>query len=123
MHVRIMTWNIHKCIGFDGRFRPQRVIDVIRRHAPDVLLIQEVDRGVPRSQRLFLDHLIAEEAGYPYHAWSQNHTLKEGGYGNATLSRFPIRRRSTTFLPSSSVGAGATERSRKGLPRSIFSRT
>lgn len=88
-----MTWNIHKAIGFDGRFRPGRVIEVVRHHDPDVLFMQEVDRGVPRSRRLHLDRFVAEEAGYPYYAWAQNHSLKLGGYGNATLSRFPIRRK------------------------------
>lgn len=88
-----MSWNIHRAIGVDGRFRPERVIEVVRHHDPDVLLLQEVDRDVPRSRRLRLDQLIAKEAGYPSHAWAQGHVLKEGSYGNATLSRFPITKR------------------------------
>jgi len=91
--LRLMSWNIHRAIGVDRRFRPERVVEVIRHHDPDILLMQEVDRGVPRSRRLWLDHLIAKEAGYPYHSWAQAHVLKEGSYGNATLSRFPITKR------------------------------
>jgi len=93
MLLRLMTWNIHRCIGLDRRFSPSRVIDTIRHHDPDILLMQEVDRGVPRSRKLYLDHLIADELGYEYHTWSQAHVLKEGSYGNATLSRFPIVKR------------------------------
>jgi endonuclease/exonuclease/phosphatase family metal-dependent hydrolase len=93
MLLRLMTWNIHRCIGLDRRFAPERVLDTLRHHDPDVLLLQEVDRGVPRSKRLFLDHLIAQEMGYEYHTWSQGHVLKKGSYGNATLSRHPIVKR------------------------------
>ncbi|RMH02276.1 MAG: endonuclease [Planctomycetota bacterium] len=93
MRIRVMSWNIHRAIGMDRRFRPERVAAVIRHHDPDLLLLQEVDRGVPRSRRLWLDHWLARETGYPYHAWAQAHVLQEGSYGNATLSRLPIRRR------------------------------
>lgn len=93
MRLRLVTWNIHRCIGQDRRFRPDRVIEVLRHHQPDVVLLQEVDRGVPRSQRHFLDHIIAEALNYPWHAWAQGHVLREGSYGNATLSRFPIVKR------------------------------
>lgn len=88
-----MSWNIHRAIGMDRRFRPERVIEVIRHHAPDILLMQEVDRGAPRSRCLWLDHWIAKEADYPFHAWAQAHVLTEGAYGNATLSRLPMTKR------------------------------
>ncbi len=98
MQIRLLTWNIHKCIGMDRRFDPDRVAEVIRHHQPDVLLLQEVDRGVPRSRRLALDLFLAEATGYPFHAWQGTHHLTEGAYGNAVLSRFPIRRKRTLDL-------------------------
>ncbi|MDA0668103.1 MAG: endonuclease/exonuclease/phosphatase family protein [Planctomycetota bacterium] len=93
MKLSLMTWNIHRCIGLDRRFDPDRVIETLRHHKPDILLLQEVDRGVPRSKKIFLDHLIAEAMEYPYHTWSEAHVLKQGSYGNATLSKFPIVKR------------------------------
>ncbi|MFK5954820.1 MAG: endonuclease/exonuclease/phosphatase family protein [Planctomycetota bacterium] len=93
MQLRLMTWNIHRCIGLDRCFDPDRVIEALRHHQPDILLLQEVDRGVPRSKKLYLDHLIAEAMDYPFHTWSQAHVLKQGSYGNATFSRFPIVKR------------------------------
>ena len=28
MHLRVVSWNIHKCVGgTDGRYEPQRIID------------------------------------------------------------------------------------------------
>lgn len=93
MKLSFMTWNIHRCIGLDRRFDPERVMETIRHHQPDILLLQEVDRGVPRSKKLYLDHLLASELDYPYHTWSEAHVLKQGSYGNATLSKFPIVKR------------------------------
>jgi len=90
---RILTWNIHKAIGMDRRFDPQRVAEVIRHHRPDIALLQEVDRDVPRSRRTDLAVVLAGLGGFPYHCFAQNVALKEGGYGNAILSRFPIRRK------------------------------
>lgn len=93
MRLRLMSWNIHRAIGVDRRFKPERVARVIDHHQPDVLLLQEVDRFVPRSQRLHLAEVLAEACRYPYHSWAEAHVLAEGSYGNATLSRLPIRRR------------------------------
>lgn len=93
MRATFVSWNIHRCVGLDRRFDPDRVVEVIRHYRPDVLFLQEVDRGVPRSRRLWLDHWIAKELDYPYYAWAQAHALKEGSYGNATLSRWPIVKR------------------------------
>ncbi len=88
-----MTWNIHRAIGMDRRFKPERVAEVVRHHQPDVLLLQEVDRGVPRSRRMWLDHYLAEACDYPFHSWAQARVLQEGSYGNATLSRLPFQKR------------------------------
>jgi endonuclease/exonuclease/phosphatase family metal-dependent hydrolase len=93
MQLRFMTWNIHRAIGMDRKFAPERIVEVIRHHDPDVLLLQEVDRGVPRSRRLWLDNEIARLAEFEYHTWAQAHVLKEGSYGNAVLSRYPISKR------------------------------
>ena len=57
MRLRIMSYNIHRAIGVDRRFRPQRIVRIAEHHAPDVLLLQEVDDGVPRSRRRTLSIL------------------------------------------------------------------
>lgn len=93
MRLRILSWNIHRCVGLDRRFDPDRVVEVLRHHQADVILLQEVDRGVPRSRRLLLDHLLAKALEFPWSSWAEAHVLREGAYGNATLSRFPIIKR------------------------------
>jgi endonuclease/exonuclease/phosphatase family metal-dependent hydrolase len=90
--IRILSYNIHRAIGVDRRFRPDRVARVIEHHDPDVVLLQEVDEGVPRSRELDLGRELAEMLGYEHFAIGHNVSLRKGRYGNATLSRFPIVR-------------------------------
>ena len=92
MKLRILTYNIHRAIGLDRRFKPERIEQIISDHAPDIVLLQEVDEGVPRSRELAMAHEIAGNLGYPHYAMGHNVTLRKGHYGNATLSRFPIQR-------------------------------
>lgn len=92
MHLRVMTYNIHRAIGVDRRFRPERIVDIVRHHDADIVLLQEVDEGAPRSRELDLARELAEDLGYPHFAVGHNVTLRKGRYGNATLSRWPIVR-------------------------------
>ena len=41
-HLRIATYNIHKCRGLDGRVRPQRIVEVLRELDADLIALQEV---------------------------------------------------------------------------------
>lgn len=90
MRFRVMTYNIHRAIGIDRRFRPDRVTRIIETYEPDIVLLQEVDDGVPRSRRLDLARELAQSSGYPHLAIGHNVTLRKGRYGNATLSRHRI---------------------------------
>lgn len=92
MRLRIMTYNIHRAIGVDRRFRPDRIVRIAEHHAPDVLLLQEVDQGVPRSRERDLGRDLAEALGFRYFVVGHNVSLRKGRYGNATLSRYPILR-------------------------------
>ncbi|MGQ0553673.1 MAG: endonuclease/exonuclease/phosphatase family protein [Planctomycetota bacterium] len=93
LRLRLLTWNIHKGIGgLDRRYAPGRIVGVLQHYAADVVLLQEVDQGVPRSGLDRQAELLADRAGYPHVAFGSNVCLKSGCYGNATLSRFPILR-------------------------------
>jgi endonuclease/exonuclease/phosphatase family metal-dependent hydrolase len=86
------TYNIHRAIGLDRRFRPDRIASVLEHHAADVVLLQEVDEGVPRSRELDLARELAHALGYQHFAVGHNVSLRKGRYGNATLSRYPVIR-------------------------------
>lgn len=92
MDLRILSYNIHRAIGVDRRFRPERIAKVLAHYDADIVLPQEVDVGVPRSRELNLALELAERLLYPYSAVGLNVQLRKGMYGNATLSRFPIAR-------------------------------
>ena len=92
MQLRIVTYNIHRAIGLDRQFRLDRVVAILAHHAADVVLLQEVDDGAPRSGHLNLALEISQALGFPYLAVGHNVRLRQGRYGNATLSRFPILR-------------------------------
>ena len=91
MHFRIATYNIHKGIGgLDRRYRPERIVETLQRYDPDIVLMQEVDDGVPRSSSDCQVELFAEALDMKHHAFQRNVKLKRGHYGNAILSRFPL---------------------------------
>jgi endonuclease/exonuclease/phosphatase family metal-dependent hydrolase len=92
VRFRVVTYNIHRCIGVDRRFKPERVVEILDHHDGDVVLLQEVDEGAPRSRELDLARELAEAAGYAHYAVGHNVSLRKGRYGNCTLSRFPIAR-------------------------------
>ncbi len=90
MKFRVLTYNIHRAIGVDRRFRPERIARIIETYDADIVLLQEVDEGVPRSREMDLARELASDLGFPHHAVGHNVTLRKGRYGNATLSRYPI---------------------------------
>jgi endonuclease/exonuclease/phosphatase family metal-dependent hydrolase len=92
VRFKVLTYNIHRAIGVDRRFRPDRIVKVVTHHDPDIVLLQEVDEGAPRSQELDLAKELAASCGYDHYAVGHNVNLRRGRYGNATLSRFPIER-------------------------------
>ena len=44
--LRIATWNVHSCIGIDGRHSPDRVRRLTRSIGADIVALQEVDSRV-----------------------------------------------------------------------------
>lgn len=64
--LRIMTYNIHGAVGMDGRFSMERIARVIARHRPDIVALQEVDVGRPRSDRLDQAALLADRLGMTF---------------------------------------------------------
>src|SRR6266540_7410723 len=88
--LRVMTYNIHVGVGMDKKLDLQRIADVINARHPDLVGLQEVDRGVERTQRVDEIAEIARLTRMDY-AFAFNLRYQGGQYGVAILSRFPIR--------------------------------
>jgi endonuclease/exonuclease/phosphatase family metal-dependent hydrolase len=86
----VMTYNVHSSIGMDGKISPLRIAKVIDQCNPDIVALQELDSGRVRTEMTDQAHLIALTLNMKYHFHSSIQ-LEEGEYGNAVLSRFPIR--------------------------------
>jgi endonuclease/exonuclease/phosphatase family metal-dependent hydrolase len=108
MRIRLMTYNIHRAIGTDSKFRPERIVAILRRYDADIVLLQEVDVGHPRSKQMNLAAHFARELGFAHHALGLNVFYRHGKYGNATLSHFPIsRQRNIDLTLGGTKGRGA----------------
>jgi endonuclease/exonuclease/phosphatase family metal-dependent hydrolase len=92
VRLRLLSYNIHRAIGVDRRFMPERVASIIGYYNPDIAMLQEVDEGAPRSRELDLARELARALDFQHYAIGHNVRLRRGRYGNATLSRWPIRR-------------------------------
>jgi len=95
--LRVMTYNIHHAEGVDGKIDVLRIAELIRHEQADIIALQEVDRGVERTQRRDLSAELAALSGMSC-VFSNNYTFQGGEYGNALLTRFPIKRWSNTHL-------------------------
>jgi len=88
--MRLLSWNIHKCIGGrDRRYSLQRVLDCIDHEQPDLICLQEVDRLVRRSSFDDQPRLLARGLGM-CPVFQSNVTVGDGTYGNLVLSRYPM---------------------------------
>lgn len=92
MKLRVVTYNVHKCIGgIDRRYNPNRIRDTVAHYDPDVVLMQEVDADCSRSNGDRQVDLLGDLLGFRHRTWFPNVRVRGGGlYGNAILSRFPL---------------------------------
>jgi endonuclease/exonuclease/phosphatase family metal-dependent hydrolase len=84
---RVMTWNIHGAICPSGRHDLQRAIDLIRRHDPDVVAIQEVE-GRNRPESLPFTTLRDSLGGHAVEAPTMR--AADGCYGHMIISRWKL---------------------------------
>ncbi|GAA5482960.1 endonuclease/exonuclease/phosphatase family protein [Haloferula sargassicola] len=87
--LRVATYNVHSCVGLDGRVRPDRIARIINSLAPDLIGLQEIDVHRPRSGGLDQAHEIARrlDMEHVFHSMLEEHDER---YGIAILSRHPF---------------------------------
>ncbi|WP_169974359.1 endonuclease/exonuclease/phosphatase family protein [Tautonia rosea] len=103
IRLRILTYNINHGEGIDSRIDLNRITSVIQHAQPDLVALQEVDRGMARTGRLDQARLLASRLGMEY-VFGENFEFLGGSFGNAVLSRVPITEHRNHLLPSPAGG-------------------
>src|SRR5688572_9491457 len=88
--LRVMSYNIHHGEGLDKRLDLERIAEVITDASADIVGLHEVDRGCERTQKRDLPAELAQLTGMKV-VFEKNISYQGGEYGNAVLSRFPIK--------------------------------
>ena len=87
---RIVSYNVHRCLGVDGKLSPKRIADVIAACEPDIVALQELDVGRARTGAIDQAHSIAEALGMQMHFHPALRVMEEQ-YGDAILTARPSR--------------------------------
>jgi endonuclease/exonuclease/phosphatase family metal-dependent hydrolase len=98
--LRIMTYNVHRCVGSDGQADPRRIAEVIAACQPDVVALQELDVGRLRTGGIDQAHAIAHSLGMSVH-FNPALQIEEELYGDAILAALPMRLVKAGPLPGS----------------------
>lgn len=96
--VRVMTYNVHSCIGMDSKIDPERIARVIAQYQPDIVALQEVDVGKSRTGDVDQAQRIAQYLQMDFH-FSPTIRHAEEFYGDAILTHLPMQLVKASPLP------------------------
>ena len=99
VNLTALSFNIHSALGRGDRLGLSQIANEIRAWDPDVVLLQEVDRGRHHSAETDQPGYLAEQLGMEV-AFGVNVNFGRAEYGVATLSKYPIVSQSNTHLPN-----------------------
>lgn len=89
-HLRVMSYNVHGCLGMDGKISTHRIAQIIERYDPAVIALQEIDIHRSRSRHEHQAEMLAHELGMYYH-FTPTVAQENEQYGDAILSKYPIK--------------------------------
>jgi endonuclease/exonuclease/phosphatase family metal-dependent hydrolase len=87
--VRVMTWNIHGAVGRNPRFDLARVVELIGRHQPDIVALQEIDSRRAELAGTNPFDMLQRALG-SHGIGAKTITTADGDYGQALFSRWPL---------------------------------
>ncbi len=87
--VRLVSYNIHRCVGRDGVYDAGRVARVLEPLEADVVALQEVDTGVNSDGEFGPLGELSRRLDMQV-VWGPTMTRRDGAYGNALLTCRPI---------------------------------
>jgi endonuclease/exonuclease/phosphatase family metal-dependent hydrolase len=103
VRLRVLCYNIHHAEGVDRQLDLDRIARVIKSVEPDLVALQEVDQNAARTRSIDQPAELARLTGM-HVAFGPNIELQGGHYGNAVLSRFPIKSHKNHLLPNRDNG-------------------
>ena len=95
---RIVTYNVHRCVGNDRRLDVGRIADVLAALEPDIVALQELDVRRRRTGHVDQAHEIGERLEMSCH-FHPAFRVEEELYGDAILTSLPERLVKTGPLP------------------------
>ena len=95
---RIVTYNVHRCVGNDRQLDVARIAEVLARLEPDIVALQELDVGRARTNHVDQASEIAERLEMACHFHPAMRVETEL-YGDAILSAYPEKLIQTGPLP------------------------
>lgn len=87
---RLLSYNVHRCVGVDRRLDVARIADVIAEHEPDIVCLQELDVGRARTGGVDQAEAIARRLAMSFHFHAAMKVEAEE-YGDAILTPHPER--------------------------------
>lgn len=88
--TRLLTYNVHRCVGTDRRLDVARVAAVIAEHEPDIVCLQELDVGRARTGHVDQAAEIARELSMTFR-FNAAMRIEAEEYGDAILTAHPER--------------------------------
>ena len=85
--LSVASYNVHKCVGTDGVFDPDRVLEVVLQLDADIVALQEADERFGSRKGLLNLKALAEKGGYTSVLDQGSHKLSHGWHGNVILYR------------------------------------
>ena len=85
--LSVASYNVHKCIGADGLFDPDRVVRVVLDLDADIIALQEADQRFGSRRGLLDLRTLLEKGGYRSVLDEGSRKLSHGWHGNVILFR------------------------------------
>ncbi|WP_396592842.1 endonuclease/exonuclease/phosphatase family protein [Brevundimonas sp. R86498] len=97
--MRLVTYNVHRCVGMDKQLDVARIIGVLADLEPDIVCLQELDVGRARTGGVDQARVIAKglSMSVRFHPAMM---VEAEEYGDAILTRYPERLIRAGALPT-----------------------